>query len=135
MLVSLTLYMCPSCGYISKPLLFLSFLQSAVPQPTFSMPVTVPVSNQNALQFSNSGGLVTTSFVTSTLTDPRLLSPQQPSLQRNTGSPGLPQRPASAGKEQSGRWLMVDFITSFICHMHKYSDMLDLQAIHNSAVI
>ncbi|XP_014017567.2 myocyte-specific enhancer factor 2D homolog isoform X9 [Salmo salar] len=70
---------------------------SAVPQPTFSMPVTVPVSNQNALQFSNSGGLVTTSFVTSTLTDPRLLSPQQPSLQRNTGSPGLPQRPASAG--------------------------------------
>uniref|UniRef100_A0A3Q2WYG1 Myocyte enhancer factor 2d n=1 Tax=Haplochromis burtoni TaxID=8153 RepID=A0A3Q2WYG1_HAPBU len=76
---------------------------STVPQPTFSMPVTVPVSNQNAaaaLQFSNnpSGALVTTtSFVTSTLTDPRLLSPQQPALQRNTVSPGLPQRPASAG--------------------------------------
>ncbi|XP_005739231.1 myocyte-specific enhancer factor 2D isoform X9 [Pundamilia nyererei] len=76
---------------------------STVPQPTFSMPVTVPVSNQNAaaaLQFSNnpSGTLVTTtSFVTSTLTDPRLLSPQQPALQRNTVSPGLPQRPASAG--------------------------------------
>ncbi|XP_005944418.1 myocyte-specific enhancer factor 2D isoform X6 [Haplochromis burtoni] len=78
-------------------------LSSTVPQPTFSMPVTVPVSNQNAaaaLQFSNnpSGALVTTtSFVTSTLTDPRLLSPQQPALQRNTVSPGLPQRPASAG--------------------------------------
>ncbi|XP_013767899.1 myocyte-specific enhancer factor 2D isoform X5 [Pundamilia nyererei] len=78
-------------------------LSSTVPQPTFSMPVTVPVSNQNAaaaLQFSNnpSGTLVTTtSFVTSTLTDPRLLSPQQPALQRNTVSPGLPQRPASAG--------------------------------------
>ncbi|KAG9345291.1 hypothetical protein JZ751_009837 [Albula glossodonta] len=71
---------------------------SAVPPPTFSMPVTVPVSNQNALQFSNpSSALVTTSFVTSSLTDPRLLSPQQPSLQRNTVSPGLPQRPASAG--------------------------------------
>ncbi|KAM9310752.1 myocyte-specific enhancer factor 2D isoform 2-T4 [Pholidichthys leucotaenia] len=77
---------------------------STVPQPTFSMPVTVPVSNQNAaaaaLQFSNNpaGALVTTTnFVTSTLTDPRLLSPQQPALQRNTVSPGLPQRPASAG--------------------------------------
>uniref|UniRef100_A0A3B4UTA4 Myocyte enhancer factor 2d n=1 Tax=Seriola dumerili TaxID=41447 RepID=A0A3B4UTA4_SERDU len=83
-------------------------LSSTVPQPTFSMPVTVPVSNQNAaaaaaLQFSNNPGgalVTTTSFVTSTLTDPRLLSPQQPALQRNTVSPGLPQRPASAGK----RW-------------------------------
>ncbi|XP_034058918.1 myocyte-specific enhancer factor 2D homolog isoform X3 [Gymnodraco acuticeps] len=74
---------------------------SAVPQPTFSMPVTVPVSNQNAaLQFSNNPGgalVTTTSFLTSALTDPRLLSPQQPTLHRNTVSPGLPQRPASAG--------------------------------------
>uniref|UniRef100_A0A8C5N907 Myocyte-specific enhancer factor 2D homolog n=1 Tax=Gouania willdenowi TaxID=441366 RepID=A0A8C5N907_GOUWI len=75
---------------------------STVQQPTFSMPVTVPVTNQNAatLQFSNnpaSALVTTTSFVTSTLTDPRLLSPQQPALQRNTVSPGLPQRPASAG--------------------------------------
>ncbi|XP_027004653.1 myocyte-specific enhancer factor 2D isoform X6 [Tachysurus fulvidraco] len=69
---------------------------SAVPAPTFSMPVTVPVSSQSPLPFSNPGSLVTTSFVTSTLTDPRLLSPQQPQLQRNTVSPGLPQRPASA---------------------------------------
>uniref|UniRef100_A0A3Q3W4J2 MADS-box domain-containing protein n=1 Tax=Mola mola TaxID=94237 RepID=A0A3Q3W4J2_MOLML len=69
---------------------------SAVPQSTFSMPVSVPVSNQNAaaLQFSNNPG---GTLVTSTLTDPRLLSPQQPGLQRNTVSPGLPQRPASAG--------------------------------------
>ncbi|KAM3614568.1 uncharacterized protein V6R79_016216 [Siganus canaliculatus] len=78
-------------------------LSSTVPQHTFPMPVTVPVSNQNAaaaLQFSNNPGgalVTTTSFVTSTLTDPRLLSPQQPALQRNTVSPGLPQRPASAG--------------------------------------
>ncbi|XP_060726254.1 myocyte-specific enhancer factor 2D isoform X9 [Tachysurus vachellii] len=70
---------------------------STVPAPTFSMPVTVPVSSQSPLPFSNPGSLVTTSFVTSTLTDPRLLSPQQPQLQRNTVSPGLPQRPASAG--------------------------------------
>ncbi|KAI4811201.1 hypothetical protein KUCAC02_014118, partial [Chaenocephalus aceratus] len=59
---------------------------SAVPQPTFSMPVTVPVSNQNAaLQFSNNPGgalVTTTSFLTSALTDPRLLSPQQPTLHR-----------------------------------------------------
>ncbi|CAL8358721.1 unnamed protein product [Arctogadus glacialis] len=77
-------------------------LSSAIPQPTFSMPVTVPVSNHNvALQFTNNSGgaLVTTaSFTTSTLTDPRLLSPQQPALQRNSVSPGLPQRPASAGE-------------------------------------
>ncbi|XP_060726247.1 myocyte-specific enhancer factor 2D isoform X3 [Tachysurus vachellii] len=72
-------------------------LSSTVPAPTFSMPVTVPVSSQSPLPFSNPGSLVTTSFVTSTLTDPRLLSPQQPQLQRNTVSPGLPQRPASAG--------------------------------------
>ncbi|XP_048880860.1 myocyte-specific enhancer factor 2D isoform X8 [Brienomyrus brachyistius] len=71
---------------------------STVQPPTFSMPVTVPVTNQNTLQFSNpSSALVTTSFVTSSLSDPRLLSPQQPALQRNTVSPGLPQRPASAG--------------------------------------
>uniref|UniRef100_A0A3Q3MT68 Myocyte enhancer factor 2d n=1 Tax=Mastacembelus armatus TaxID=205130 RepID=A0A3Q3MT68_9TELE len=77
---------------------------STVPQPTFSMPVTVPVSNQSAaaaaLQFSNNPGgalVTTTSFVTSALTDPRLLSPQQPALQRSSVSPGLPQRPASAG--------------------------------------
>uniref|UniRef100_A0A3Q3SP18 Myocyte enhancer factor 2d n=1 Tax=Mastacembelus armatus TaxID=205130 RepID=A0A3Q3SP18_9TELE len=76
---------------------------STVPQPTFSMPVTVPVSNQSAaaaaLQFSNNPGgalVTTTSFVTSALTDPRLLSPQQPALQRSSVSPGLPQRPASA---------------------------------------
>ncbi|XP_043971984.1 myocyte-specific enhancer factor 2D isoform X7 [Gambusia affinis] len=81
---------------------------STVPQPTFPMPVTVPVTNQNAaaaLQFSNNPGgalVTTTSFVTSTLTDPRLLSPQQQPLQRNTVSPGLPQRPASAGAMLGG---------------------------------
>uniref|UniRef100_A0A673A897 Myocyte enhancer factor 2d n=1 Tax=Sphaeramia orbicularis TaxID=375764 RepID=A0A673A897_9TELE len=60
-------------------------LSATVPQPsTFSMPVTVPPVQYTAL-------------VASTLTDPRLLSPQQPAVQRNSVSPGLPQRPASAG--------------------------------------
>eukprot|EP00079_Xenopus_tropicalis_P038056 XP_017951827.1 PREDICTED: myocyte-specific enhancer factor 2D isoform X2 [Xenopus tropicalis] len=78
-------------------------LASAVPAPNFAMPVTVPVTNQNALQFSNPGGsLVTQSLMTSSLTDPRLLSPPQPALQRNTVSPGLPQRPASAGAMLGG---------------------------------
>ncbi|XP_040188869.1 myocyte-specific enhancer factor 2D isoform X7 [Rana temporaria] len=75
---------------------------SAVPAPNFAMPVTVPVSNQNALQFNQAGQLVTQSLMTSSLTDPRLLSPQPPSLQRNTVSPGLPQRPASAGAMLGG---------------------------------
>ncbi|XP_058557791.1 myocyte-specific enhancer factor 2D isoform X1 [Neofelis nebulosa] len=76
---------------------------SAVPAPNFAMPVTVPVSNQSSLQFSNpSGSLVTPSLVTSSLTDPRLLSPQQSALQRNSVSPGLPQRPASAGAMLGG---------------------------------
>ncbi|XP_044128729.1 myocyte-specific enhancer factor 2D homolog isoform X6 [Bufo gargarizans] len=78
-------------------------LASAVPAPNFAMPVTVPVTNQNALQFSNPGGsLVTQSLMTASLTDPRLLSPQPQTLQRNTVSPGLPQRPASAGAMLGG---------------------------------
>ncbi|XP_030043695.1 myocyte-specific enhancer factor 2D isoform X3 [Microcaecilia unicolor] len=76
---------------------------STVPAPNFAMPVTVPVTNQNALQFSSPGGsLVTQSLMSSSLTDPRLLSPQQPTMQRNTVSPGLPQRPASAGAMLGG---------------------------------
>ncbi|XP_049587817.1 myocyte-specific enhancer factor 2D isoform X3 [Syngnathus scovelli] len=85
---------------------------AAVPQPTFSIPVTVPVSNQSAppaqpatLQFSNNPGgtlVTTTSFINAALSDPRLLSPQQPALQRNSVSPGLPQRPASAGALLTG---------------------------------
>ncbi|KAK3550535.1 hypothetical protein QTP70_000017 [Hemibagrus guttatus] len=38
-------------------------LSSTVPAPTFSMPVTVPVSSQSPLPFSNPSSLVTTSFV------------------------------------------------------------------------
>uniref|UniRef100_A0A8C7H8Q8 Myocyte enhancer factor 2D n=1 Tax=Oncorhynchus kisutch TaxID=8019 RepID=A0A8C7H8Q8_ONCKI len=77
---------------------------SSVPPPTFSVPVTVQASNQNALQFSNPGNaMVTTSYVTSSsLSDNHHLSPQPPALQRSTGSPGLPQRPASAGAMLGG---------------------------------
>ncbi|XP_067111783.1 myocyte-specific enhancer factor 2D homolog isoform X7 [Osmerus mordax] len=80
-------------------ILFKRYGQTAAQPPTFSMPVTVQATNQNTVQFSNPGNaLVTTSYVTSSsLSDPHLLSPQQPALQRNTVSPGLPQRPASAG--------------------------------------
>lgn len=45
--------------------------------------------------------MVTTSYVTSP-SDNHHLSPQQPALQRNTVSPGLPQRPASAGAMLGG---------------------------------
>ncbi|KAM6899207.1 myocyte-specific enhancer factor 2D homolog isoform 2-T2 [Xenentodon cancila] len=79
--------------------LFKRYGQSAAPPQTFTMPVTVQATNQSTLPFSNPGNaLVTTSYVTSSsLTETHLLSPQQPALQRNTVSPGLPQRPASAG--------------------------------------
>lgn len=84
------------------------FPQSTAPPQTFSMPVTVQSSNQSPLQFSNTGNtLVTTPDVTSSsLTDGHLLSPQQPALQRNTVSPGLPQRPASAGEGVMLSWLI-----------------------------
>ncbi|KAM9782648.1 myocyte-specific enhancer factor 2D [Neosynchiropus ocellatus] len=77
-------------------------LSTSAHQPPF-MPVAVPVSSESsslvgALQFSQQpGGSLLSSFSSSGLPDPRLLSPQQPSLQRNTSSPGLPARPASAG--------------------------------------
>lgn len=79
--------------------------QSTAQPQTFTMPVTVQSSNQSTLQFSNPGNaLVTTSDVTSSpLADAHLLSPQQPALQRNTVSPGLPQRPASAGESERAR--------------------------------
>ncbi|XP_019723347.1 myocyte-specific enhancer factor 2D homolog isoform X1 [Hippocampus comes] len=79
--------------------LYKRYGQSTAPPQTFSMPVTVQAANSSPLQFSNPGNaLVTTSYVTApSLTDTHLLSPQQPAPPRNTVSPGLPQRPASAG--------------------------------------
>lgn len=110
--------------------------QSTVPAPTFSMPVTVPVSSQSPLPFSNPNSLVTTSFVTSTLTDPRLLSPQQPQLQRNTVSPGLPQRPASAGKKDTQivstlKWihLVTDMVFSVLTFFEQYIIMHHIETI------
>ncbi|XP_006007218.1 myocyte enhancer factor 2aa isoform X3 [Latimeria chalumnae] len=71
----------------------------ALPPQNFSMSVTVPVSNPNALSYSNPGSsLVTPSLAGSTsLTDTSMLSPPQPTLHRNVVSPGAPQRPPSTG--------------------------------------
>ncbi|XP_075063788.1 myocyte-specific enhancer factor 2A isoform X4 [Mixophyes fleayi] len=68
-------------------------------QQSFSMSVTVPVSNQNTLSYSSPGNtLVTPSLAaSSSLTDTGMLSPPQTALHRNVGSPGVSQRPPSTG--------------------------------------
>ncbi|XP_078070926.1 myocyte enhancer factor 2cb isoform X2 [Mustelus asterias] len=60
----------------------------AVPPPNFEMPVSIPVSNQNSLVYSSPG---------SSLGNHNLMSLGHPSLQRNSMSPGVTQRPPSAG--------------------------------------
>ncbi|KAG9489090.1 hypothetical protein GDO78_005209 [Eleutherodactylus coqui] len=74
-------------------------ISPGLPQPNFSMSVTVPVSNPNQLSYSSPGNtLVTASLVASTsLTDTSMLSPPQTSLHRNVVSPGVSQRPPSTG--------------------------------------
>uniref|UniRef100_A0A4W3H4Q4 Myocyte enhancer factor 2aa n=1 Tax=Callorhinchus milii TaxID=7868 RepID=A0A4W3H4Q4_CALMI len=72
-------------------------LAPGLPPQNFAMPVAVPVSNPNTLTYSNQGGLVTHSLVTSSLTDTSMLSPPQVTLHRNVVSPGIPQRPQSTG--------------------------------------
>ncbi|KAM4675596.1 myocyte-specific enhancer factor 2A isoform 5-T5 [Discoglossus pictus] len=69
-----------------------------LPQQSFSMSVTVPVSHPNTLSYSSPGNtLVTASLAASTsLTDTSMLSPPQTTLHRNV-SPGVPQRPPSTG--------------------------------------
>ncbi|XP_069481149.1 myocyte-specific enhancer factor 2A isoform X5 [Ambystoma mexicanum] len=75
-----------------------------LPPQNFSMSVTVPVSNPNALPYSNHGGsLVTSSLASSTsLTDTSMLSPQQASMHRSVASPSAPQRPPSTGNPGNG---------------------------------
>lgn len=70
-----------------------------LPSQNFSMSVSIPVSNPNALSYCNPGSsLVTPSMATnSSLTDSSLLSPPQSSGHRNVVSPGTPQRPPSTG--------------------------------------
>ncbi|XP_067838923.1 myocyte enhancer factor 2cb isoform X4 [Heptranchias perlo] len=60
----------------------------AVPPPNFEMPVSIPVSNQNSLVYSSPG---------SSLVNHNLMPLAHPSLQRNSMSPGVTQRPPSAG--------------------------------------
>ncbi|KAG8440711.1 hypothetical protein GDO86_006456 [Hymenochirus boettgeri] len=70
-----------------------------LPQQTFSMSVTVPVSNPNTLPYSSPGNtMVTASLPASTsLTDTDMLSPPPITLHRNSVSPGVPHRPPSTG--------------------------------------
>ncbi|KAM4747922.1 myocyte-specific enhancer factor 2A isoform 3-T3 [Rhinophrynus dorsalis] len=79
-------------------------ISPGLPQQTFSMSVTVPISNPNTLSYSSPGNtLVTSSLAASTsLTDASMLSPPQTTLHRNVGSPGVPQRPPSTGNAGNG---------------------------------
>ncbi|KAE8618334.1 hypothetical protein XENTR_v10009355 [Xenopus tropicalis] len=74
-------------------------ISPGLPQQTFPMSVTVPVSNPNTLPYSTPGNtMVTASLAASTsLTDASMLSPPQTTLHRNVVSPGVPQRPPSTG--------------------------------------
>ncbi|XP_053318347.1 myocyte-specific enhancer factor 2A isoform X2 [Spea bombifrons] len=74
-------------------------ISPALPQQSFSMSVTVPVSNPNTLSYSSQANtLVTASLAASTsLTEGSMLSPPQTTLHRNVVSPGIPQRPSSTG--------------------------------------
>ncbi|XP_075449101.1 myocyte-specific enhancer factor 2C isoform X14 [Ascaphus truei] len=60
----------------------------AGPPPNFEMPVSIPVTNQNSLAYSNS---------VCSLGNHNLLPLAHPSLQRNSMSPGVTHRPPSAG--------------------------------------
>ncbi|MEE6458770.1 hypothetical protein FKM82_000422 [Ascaphus truei] len=65
----------------------------AGPPPNFEMPVSIPVTNQNSLAYSNS---------VCSLGNHNLLPLAHPSLQRNSMSPGVTHRPPSAGNTGNG---------------------------------
>ncbi|MEE6458775.1 hypothetical protein FKM82_000422 [Ascaphus truei] len=65
----------------------------AGPPPNFEMPVSIPVTNQNSLAYSNS---------VCSLGNHNLLPLAHPSLQRNSMSPGVTHRPPSAGGLMGG---------------------------------
>uniref|UniRef100_UPI00398F79B5 myocyte enhancer factor 2cb isoform X4 n=1 Tax=Pristiophorus japonicus TaxID=55135 RepID=UPI00398F79B5 len=73
----------------------------AVPLPNFEMPVSIPVSNQNSLVYSSPG---------SSLGNHNLMPLGHPSMQRNSMSPGVTQRPPSAGN--AGGLLSGDLTTT-----------------------
>ncbi|XP_048476387.1 myocyte-specific enhancer factor 2D homolog [Rhincodon typus] len=72
---------------------------STMQPASFTMPVTISASAQNPLlSYTNPGSsLVSPSLVTTSLSESGLLSPQQPTMRRNTVSPGIPSRPPSSG--------------------------------------
>lgn len=70
---------------------FASLSQQGVPPSNYEMPVSIPVSNQNSLIYSHPGG---------SLGNHNLL-PLAHHMQRNSMSPGVTHRPASAGNTQT----------------------------------
>ncbi|XP_064169785.1 myocyte enhancer factor 2aa isoform X6 [Anguilla rostrata] len=77
---------------------------AALPPQSFSMHVAVPVSSPGGLSsYSPAGSLGGQSLAgASSLGDGGMLSPPQGSLHRSVGSPGVPQRPPSAGSTGNG---------------------------------
>ncbi|XP_064169776.1 myocyte enhancer factor 2aa isoform X1 [Anguilla rostrata] len=79
-------------------------IPAALPPQSFSMHVAVPVSSPGGLSsYSPAGSLGGQSLAgASSLGDGGMLSPPQGSLHRSVGSPGVPQRPPSAGSTGNG---------------------------------
>ncbi|XP_035251323.1 myocyte enhancer factor 2aa isoform X6 [Anguilla anguilla] len=77
---------------------------AGLPPQSFSMHVAVPVSSPGGLSsYSPAGSLGGQSLAgASSLGDGGMLSPPQGSLHRSVGSPGVPQRPPSAGSTGNG---------------------------------
>ncbi|XP_035251322.1 myocyte enhancer factor 2aa isoform X5 [Anguilla anguilla] len=79
-------------------------IPAGLPPQSFSMHVAVPVSSPGGLSsYSPAGSLGGQSLAgASSLGDGGMLSPPQGSLHRSVGSPGVPQRPPSAGSTGNG---------------------------------
>ncbi|KAJ8248802.1 hypothetical protein GJAV_G00227920 [Gymnothorax javanicus] len=78
-------------------------IPAALPQHNFSMHVAVPVTNPTGLAYNPANSLGAQSLVgASSLGDGGMLSPPQGSLHRGVASPGVPQRPPSAGSTGNG---------------------------------
>ncbi|KAL2076654.1 hypothetical protein ACEWY4_027752 [Coilia grayii] len=75
-------------------------IPTGLPQQNFSMHVTVPVTNPNAMSYNPGAaslGSQALAAATASLSDSGMLSPPQASLHRNVVSGGGPQRPPSTG--------------------------------------
>lgn len=80
-------------------------IPTGLPQQNFSMHVTVPVTNPNAMSYNPGAaslGSQALAAATASLSDSGMLSPPQASLHRNVVSGGGPQRPPSTGSAGNG---------------------------------